>query len=168
MLRWKTLDHKTIKRPPQSGRKESMWFYIFSHHERDDIKKMIHFKIYGQEIYLCGRCTFRYLAILITLPIMFYMGYTTHVLYQYPLLLLFFLLLPLPVSMAWLHQFLTKKDNPRPIRYTTGYLLGISDSIAIGCIIWWDLILLIVFISVYISYIGVTAYIVFKKGGFEF
>jgi len=160
------LDHKTSKGPPQSGPKENIWFYILSHHERDDTEKMIKFKIFDREIYLCGRCTFRYLAILITLPIMFYTGYTTQLLYQYPLILLLICLLPLSGGVAWLHQFITKKDNPRPIRYMTGYLIGIAESFVIGCIIWWDLFLLIGAISFYLIYTSVIVYIVLKKGGF--
>lgn len=93
---------------------------------------------------------------------MFLTGYTTQILYKYPVIFPFIILLPLPGSLAWVHQFFTKKDNPRPTRYTTGYLIGVCESFAIGCIIWWDLFLLIVF-SFYFICIGSVALLVLIK-----
>ena len=58
-------------------------------------------------------------------------------------------------------QYLTKKDNPKFIRYTTGFMIGISEAFAISCVIWWDLFLVIVYLSLFFLYIGTVGLIVY-------
>ncbi len=143
---------------------ENIWFYLFAHHNKEQINRLIHFKIFSKDIYLCGRCTFKYIGIIITLLMMFFMGYTSQVLYKYPMLLFLGLFVfPVTSCFAWLYQYLTKNDNPRIIRYATGYMVGISKAFLFGCIIWLDLFLFFIFFSLNFLYIGVLAIIIYIK-----
>jgi uncharacterized membrane protein len=149
-------------------KEESIWFYLFSHHERTKLDRTIHLRIFNKDIYLCGRCTFRYSALLISLLIMVFTGYTPQILYDYPfLIVLIIIIFPTVSSIAWIHQFITKRDNPKIIRYTTGSIIGISEAIGISCIFFLDLFLILIYIFTYLVIMGIVGLIIMKKGKFS-
>jgi uncharacterized membrane protein len=148
-----------------SQKKESLWFYLFSHHERNKLDRTIHLKIFNKDIYLCGRCTFRYSALLFSLLIMIFTGYTPSILYTFPILILLIIIFfPVVSAIAWIHQFITKKDNPKFVRYTTGSMIGISEAVGISCIFFLDIFLILIYVFTYLAIMGIVGVFIMKKG----
>lgn len=147
--------------------KETIWFYLFAHHEREDKNKMIQFKIFNRQIFLCGRCSFKYFAVFNTFFLFFFTGTTSKILYNPFFFIIILFVFPILGCIAWVHQFLSKKDNSKLVRYTTGYMIGISEFFGIATIIWFDLFLLIIFLFLFTFYIGVVGIIVYYNGGMD-
>ncbi len=162
--KWEKKRYLEYLKSISTERDESLLFYIFSHHARNDVKKMIRLKIFGKEIFLCGRCTFRYVSVVFSLVVMFLTNYSPKILYNFPFLLfLMMFLFPILSCTAWVYQFLTKKDNSRILRYSTGIMIGLSESVAISCILWLDLFLLSMYVILFTLYVGIVFIIVKKK-----
>jgi len=147
------------------SQKESLWFYLFSHHERSKLDRTIHLRIFQKNVYLCGRCTFRYSALGISLLVMIFTGFTPQILYKYPVLLWgIIVVFPVVSSLTWMHQFLTKKDNPKGVRYATGSMIGVSEAVGISCLFFLELCLILLYAITYLAIMGLVGIIILKKG----
>ena len=148
---------------PRSEFPEPLWFYVLSHHTRDALHRTIHVQVGSREIYLCTRCTAKYLGL-----IMVFVGnmvwYPVFLgLQSSPPVLILGSFLPLPVFLAWFHQKLTGKNNSTPLRVVTGLLMGWAEGFLAASLVFGPLPLLLYWVGVFAAYGIATFVILFLK-----
>ncbi len=93
-------------------------FYLLSHHGVKNLDRTFHLNVFGEDIYLCARCTGTFFGILIY-PFIF-PELTPFSMFSFMILFTF------PIQIDWTTQTILKRKNNNIIRASTGFLLGLS------------------------------------------
>lgn len=104
--------------------RDLLLFLLLSHHRPEKLNRTIHVSFRGRSVYLCARCTGKYLGILSVIVAGFLgSGFPTW------LYLPLFSILPVPSIVDWITQCCKLRQSRNIIRICTGYFLGISEGL---------------------------------------
>lgn len=99
-------------------------FLLLSHHRPEKLHRTIHVSFRGRDVYLCARCTGKYLGILSV-----FVAWFLSLDFPTGLYLPLFSSLPVPSTLDWITQGCKLRESRNTIRVCTGFLLGISEGL---------------------------------------
>ena len=99
-------------------------FLLLSHHSPEKLHRTIHISFRRKNVYLCARCTGKYLGIL-SVFVAWFLGFDFPTWLYLPLLSI----LPAPSVVDWMTQSCELRESRNTIRVCTGYLFGFSEGL---------------------------------------
>lgn len=99
-------------------------FLLLSHHPPEKLHRTIRVGFGGRNVYLCARCTGRYLS-LIGVFVAYFLGLRFPLWLYLPLVSI----LPMPAAVDWLTQSGKLRESRNSLRLGTGLLLGIMEAL---------------------------------------
>jgi uncharacterized membrane protein len=117
-------------------------FLLLSHHPSERLHRTIRLGFRGRNVYLCARCTGRYLGL-----VGVFAAYSLRLSFPLGLYLPLILVLPMPAMVDWFTQSCKLRESKNSLRVCTGLLLGITEGL---------LLLLLINGVLYMFLVGMT------------
>lgn len=99
-------------------------FLLLSHHPSERLHRTIHLGFRRRNVYLCARCTGRYLGL-----VGVFVAYSLRLGFPLWLNLPLISVLPLPAMVDWFTQSCKLRESKNSLRLGTGLLLGIIEGL---------------------------------------